>query len=41
MAVEGREVIPLIFWFFLSGVAIWATAKVLGKVNEKINTTFK
>jgi len=40
MPLETREIPSLIFWFFVSGVAIYATSKVLGKVNEKIHTVF-
>ncbi len=41
MAIEPKEIIPLIFWFLISGIAIYATSKVLGKVNEKIHTVFQ
>ena len=41
MAVETKEVIPLIFWFLVSGIAIYATSKALGKVSEKVSAILK
>jgi len=41
MAVETKEIPALVFWFLISGIAIYATSKVLGKVNEKIHDVFQ
>ena len=38
MGLEGREVFPLLFWFLVSGVAIYATSKALGKVSQQIES---
>jgi len=37
MALEGKEILPLLFWFLVSGVAIYATSKALGKVSQTID----
>ena len=41
MAIEGKELPALIFWFLVSGIAIYATSKALGKVSEKIGDIFE
>ncbi len=41
MTLEGKEVLPLLFWFLISGVAIYATSKALGKVGEQIENIWQ
>ena len=36
MALEAREIPTLLFWFLLSGVAIYITAQIVGKVKDEI-----
>ena len=40
MALEPKEIPALLFWFLLSGIAIYATTKALGKVSQQIEKTF-
>ena len=40
MPVETREIPELLFWFLISGIAIYVTSKILGKVNEQIANVF-
>ena len=41
MALEGREILPLMAWIFVLGVSIYITSKTIGKVNDKIGEAFK
>jgi len=41
MAIEGREVFPLLFWFLVSGISIYATSRALGKVSDKVSLILK
>ncbi len=41
MALKAEEIPELLFWFLLSGVAIYATSLVVGKVGEKIKLIFE
>jgi len=39
--LEPQEIPPLLFWFLVSGIAIYATSKALGKVSEKVSLILK
>jgi len=40
MPVEPNEIPKLLFWFLVSGIAIYATSKALSKVNAQIAAVF-
>ena len=41
MALETREIPKLLFWFLISGIAIYITSKAIGKVGEEISAVFR
>ena len=41
MALEAREIPKILFYFLLSGIAIYVTAQIVGKVKDEITNTFK
>jgi len=40
MSVETREIPALLFWFLVSGIAIYVTSKLIGKVSSQIENVF-
>ena len=41
MAIEPSEIPKILFLFFLSGVAIYITAEIIGKVKNEITNVIQ